>query len=68
MVYSDIDIRDQWMGLKYLRKSFVPVPLGMKDAKGSHAKLHDRAQAAANFIGTQNSGKTTMAITQNDST
>ena len=46
MVNNDLDIRDQYMGFKNLRRPYTPIPLSMKDAKGKHVPLHARAQAA----------------------
>ena len=57
MVNKDIDERDLYMGLRHLRKAFVAVPLGMKDKTGKHVHFKDRAQKAAEFLGTEIWGK-----------
>ena len=56
MISNDLDIRDQYMGLKNLRRPYTPIPLSMKDAKGKHVALHARAQAAADFLRSTNLG------------
>ena len=53
MINKDLDIGDQYMGLKNLRRPYTPIPLSMKDAKGKHVPLHARAQAAADFLGSK---------------
>ena len=50
MIGPDLDIRDQFMGLRKLRKPFVPTPLSMKNMKGQHVPLYQRAQCAAEFL------------------
>ena len=50
MIGPDLDIRDQFMGLRRLRKPYVPIPLSMKDARGRHVPLPRRAQCAASFL------------------
>ena len=59
MVSHDIDIRDQYMGLKNLRKTFTPIPLSMRDQNKKHIPMEQRAQKAAEFLGTQIWGTTT---------
>ena len=51
-ISKEVDIRDQFMGSKQLRKEFTPIPLGMKDKEGRHIPFDRRAQAAAEFLGT----------------
>ena len=51
MVDSKLDVRDQFMGLKNLRRPYVPVPVGMKDEQGKHVPMSKRAQSAADFLG-----------------
>ena len=51
MIGPELDIRDQFMGLRRLRKPYVPVPLSIKDSQGKHVPLHRRAQFAASFLG-----------------
>ena len=51
MIGPELDIRDQFMGLRRLRKPYVPVPLSIKDSQGKHVPLHRRAQFAAEFLG-----------------
>ena len=53
MVNKDLDIRDQYMGFKHLRRPYTSIPLSMKDAKGKHVPLHARPQAAADFLGSK---------------
>ena len=47
MIGPDLDIQDQFLGLRRLLKPYVPVPLSMKDSQGRHFPLHRRAQCAA---------------------
>ena len=51
LVSKDIDERDPFMGLRWLRKLFVSITLGMKDDNGKHVPFEKRAQAAADFLG-----------------
>ena len=50
MIGPNLDIRDQYMGLRNLRKPFVPCPLSMKNKHGQHVPLYQRAQCAAEFL------------------
>ena len=50
MIGPDLDIRDQYMGLRNLRRPYVAIPLGMKDAAGKHVPLKQRAQKATEFL------------------
>ena len=50
-VSKELDIRDQFMGLKWLRTPYGPVPLGMKDKDGKHVPFSKRAEKAAEFMG-----------------
>ena len=52
MVSHEIDERDQYMGLRNLRRPFVATPLGMKDKDGQHIPFEQRSQKAAEFLGT----------------
>ena len=47
LIDKELDVRDQYMGLKYLRNDYVPVPLGMKDAAGKHVPFAQRADKSA---------------------
>ena len=53
LVDKELGIRDQFMGLRYLRSAFTPVPLGMKDATGKHIPFAQRADKAAGSLGTK---------------
>ena len=50
LVNKDLDLRDQFSGLKYLRNPFIPIPLSMKDKNGAHVPLKDGAQTAEQLI------------------
>ena len=51
MIDKEVDVRDQFMGLRCLRRPFAPIPLSMKDATGKHIPFHERAQKAAEYLG-----------------
>ena len=63
-VGKDLDIRDQFLGLKMLRRPSTPVPLSMKNKVGDHVPLHKRDQAAAEFLGTENWGEAPNTMIQ----
>ena len=52
MISEDVDERDIFMGLRNLRRPFVPIPLGMKDAQSHHVPFNKRAAEAAKYFGT----------------
>ena len=39
------------MGIKALRKGFVPVPYSMRDVEGKRVGMNNQAKAAAKFLG-----------------
>ena len=53
MVSQELDIRDQWMGLKMLRKGFNPLPPTIRNSEGNKVGLNNRAAAAATFLATK---------------
>ena len=52
MIGPDLDIRDQYMGLRNLWRPYVAIPLEMKDAAGKHVPLKHRAQKETEFQST----------------
>ena len=66
MVDKDLDIRDQYTGLTYLRQAFVPIPLGMKDSTKKRVPFADRADASAEFLHTKKLGKTEQTPTPSE--
>ena len=52
-VSQELDIRDHWMGIRTMRKDYQPIPLSMKDMHGRHVPFKDRAEMAAQFLGTK---------------
>ena len=64
MIGPELDIRDQFMGLRNLRKPFVAVPLGMRDATGAHIPFTERAKKATEFLATQIWGDTRTHATK----
>ena len=56
----DVDERDLFIGLRKLRRSFAPIPLGMKDAQGHHVPFNKRAAEAAKYVGTGIWGNTSQ--------
>ena len=63
LIDKELDVRDQYMGLKYLRNDYVPVPLGMKDAAGRHVPFAQRADKLAECLHTQIRGKNSTSTT-----
>ena len=53
MVSKELDVRDQWLGLKMLRKGYNPLPLTMRNNEGNKVELNNRASAAATFLATK---------------
>lgn len=50
LVSKDMDLRDQFLGLRALRRTYTPIPLSMKTKEGKHIPFHKRAQSAAEFL------------------
>ena len=50
MVDKDLDVRDRWMGIRYLKKGYQPIPYTIKDEKGNRVAVGNKAQEAANFL------------------
>ena len=51
MISHEVDERDQYMGLRCLRRPFSAIPLGIKDTAGKHIPFDQRAQRAEEFLG-----------------
>ena len=49
-VSEDLGGREQWMGIKQLRKQYQPIPYSCKDRHGRHVEMKDRAEEAARFL------------------
>ena len=47
---EDLGDREQWMGIKYLRKQYQPIPYSSKEKQGRHIEMKDRAEEAARFL------------------
>ena len=58
MISKDLDPRDQWMGLKMLRKGYNPLPISLRNEAGEKITLRNRANAAADFLATKIWGST----------
>ena len=56
MVDKDLDVRDRWMGISYLKKGYQPIPYTIKDDKGKRVAVGNKAHEAANFLATANCG------------
>ena len=47
---EDLGDREQWMGIKQLRKQYQPIPYSSRDKLGRHIEMKDRAEEAARFL------------------
>ena len=52
MLSNELDLRDRWLGIRNLKRPYQPTPYYQHDKDGKHIKIRDRAEAAANFLGT----------------
>eukprot|EP00975_Prorocentrum_lima_P020913 4400842-Prorocentrum_lima.AAC.1 len=53
LIYSvrkELDVRDQWLGLRQLKREFTPTPFAKKTAQGHHVKMEEAAQQAASYL------------------
>ena len=48
--HEDLDLRSKWMGLRWLRKGYVPTRYHRRDKDGKHIEMGQRAEAAANYL------------------
>jgi len=55
---KDLDLRDRWLGIRELKSKYNPTPYHNKDSEGKHVEWKDRAQKAAEYLSTQQWGKT----------
>ena len=53
MYASDLDLRDQWLGLKFLRRNFTPAPYHRCTTNKQHVPMPLRAQSAADFLASE---------------
>jgi len=58
MVSKDLDVRDRWMGIRYLKKGFHVMPYTLKDDRGKRTQTGNKATEAATFLATAIWGKT----------
>ena len=49
-VTKQLDIRDKWMGIKYIKQKHSPNLYEQANARGESVNLGDRAQAAADYL------------------
>ena len=47
---EDLGDREQWMGIRQLRKQYQPIPYSSRDRLGRHIEMKDRAEEAAKFL------------------
>jgi len=47
---NDLDVKDKWMGLKKLKKKYVPIPYFRKTKEGVPIKRTEQAQKVAEFL------------------
>ena len=52
MVDKDLDVRDRWMGIRYLNKGYQAIPYTIKDEKGKRVGVGNKAHEAAIFLAT----------------
>jgi hypothetical protein len=45
-----LDEREQWCGIKRLRKQHQPIPYSSRDRQGRHVEMKDRVEEAAKFL------------------
>ena len=50
MVDKDLDVRDRWMGIRYLKKGYQPIPYRIKDEEDKRVAVGNKAHEAANFL------------------
>merc|ERR1712194_633142 len=52
MYHEDLDIRDQWCGLRFLRRDYAPAPYHRCNTEKRHVPMPLRAHAAAEYLAT----------------
>ena len=46
----DLNDREQWMGIKKLRKQYQPIPFSRRTKEGKHKPMAERAEEAAKCL------------------
>ena len=54
---KDLDVRDKWLGLRNLRSNYNPHPYSRTTKHGEHVHTKQRAQKAAEDLGTTQWGE-----------
>ena len=54
---KDLDTQDLWMGIRQLKNTYKPNPYHRKQQTGEHIHRKDRAEQAAQYLGTKQWGK-----------
>ena len=50
---KDLDVRDQWLGIKGLKSTCTPIAFCRKDENGKHIPMNQRVEEAAKYLGTK---------------
>ena len=66
IVDKDLDIRDLWQGIRFLKTGKDPLSLNIKGATGGEIALKTKAREAATFLATHVWGKPGIATTHTD--
>ena len=49
----ELDVRDQWLGIKRLKSTYVPQSFCRRDEEGNHIPMNMRAEEAAKYLETK---------------
>lgn len=52
-INRDLDARDRWLGMRKSKGKYKPIPYPNKDKEGKHLGWIQRANQAADYIGSK---------------
>ena len=50
MVSKDLDTRSQWMGIKWIKRGYQPIPYTLKTEGGKRMRTGEKAEEAAKYL------------------
>ena len=63
-VSKDLDLRDRWCGIRYMKQQYKPVPYQQENSEGRHITYRNRAEGAARHLRERQWGETDEARQQ----
>ena len=56
-VKEELDVRDKWLGLRFMKKSYQPRPFSRKGGDGKHISKENIARETAKYLAEKHWGK-----------